>query len=509
MKCRPKMTPTFHTIPTEIKQQIFSYLSIWQATSIANACRVFAAVLLHDSGFVHRQVSLNWRTLLREIEGSHRSEFMKLPVLYRVSIVALLMRDGKARELTSLWTTNEHRALWLVQALSSHRELYGADLSDPMLLLWSCECGFAEVAKYLIERHQSNTRYEQSLCIRLAASAGHLDIVHFLAPLSDISACENSCLISSCIHGHVHIVRFLLDECNVDPSIPNNLAARQAASRGYVDILRLLAADPRTDLSHDDNVCLMRSVSSGHIEVVQFLLSVLDMNANFLLKAYYRAIQGGFSDILRLLLATDNANMQNHAGDFIVMATSHAQASILHALLESASNMNLYVPDLTSLLSKLLYGSHFDVILVMLQFARVTKLCPSWNDNHILRSSCNAKRSHDEIVKLCLLDDHVSLPSECLLDASLRGHKQTVLLLLQDWRASQMDVSIQNNAVIKWVCSQPWDGTIEHIALLLFSHPKLDLSKSGTLCFKRAQLKGNKALVDLFLVHGPAKGLLL
>lgn len=63
-------------------------------------------------------------------------------------------------------------------------------------------------------------------------------------------------------------VFWLLEMCNIDTSLQENLAIRWASINGYEDIVKILLKDSRVY----DNVCICVSSDRGFVETVKLLL---------------------------------------------------------------------------------------------------------------------------------------------------------------------------------------------------------------------------------------------
>ena len=99
----------------------------------------------------------------------------------------------------------------------------------------------------------------------------------------DPTADNNHAVRLAAWHGHVEVVRVLLewvgvDGKQVDPTADNNFAVRWAASNGYVDVVRVLLAwvgvdGRRVDPTVLHNYAVWSAATSGHVEVLRVLLA--------------------------------------------------------------------------------------------------------------------------------------------------------------------------------------------------------------------------------------------
>jgi len=74
----------------------------------------------------------------------------------------------------------------------------------------------------------------------------------------------------ACKHGHIAVVRKLIDQENADVGARGNYALRYASENGHLEVVRLLL-DKGADVSADDNYALRWASRYGHLEVVRLL----------------------------------------------------------------------------------------------------------------------------------------------------------------------------------------------------------------------------------------------
>jgi len=85
-------------------------------------------------------------------------------------------------------------------------------------------------------------------------------------------SCPISALYLAIYSGNYDIVKYLIEEGKVDPSLPNNQAIINASSDGSVNIVRLLLEDKRVDPSAQNNDAIKWAKNHGHHQVVSVLL---------------------------------------------------------------------------------------------------------------------------------------------------------------------------------------------------------------------------------------------
>jgi hypothetical protein len=77
-----------------------------------------------------------------------------------------------------------------------------------------------------------------------------------------------------CKKGQIPLLKLLLTDPRIDPSVESNAAIRTASQYGQAEVVKLLLADPRVDPSADNSSALrMACLAEGQVEVVKLLLA--------------------------------------------------------------------------------------------------------------------------------------------------------------------------------------------------------------------------------------------
>jgi ankyrin repeat protein len=119
-------------------------------------------------------------------------------------------------------------------------------------------------------------RYAAEDNLSAAASTGNLEMVIRLyndprikSTLKDIHF-----LGSAADKGHIHIIKWFLENTNIDPSDNNNTILISASCSGHLDIVNLLI-DKGVDPSTRNNNALIYASINGHLNVVKRLIQDL------------------------------------------------------------------------------------------------------------------------------------------------------------------------------------------------------------------------------------------
>ena len=111
---------------------------------------------------------------------------------------------------------------------------------------------------------------------------GRVEIVRRLIQdkLVDPSVDNNYAILSASEFGRIDIVELLLQDCRVDPSVNNNDPIRSASKYGYLAVVDRLLKDPPSwhpyrgsvDPSDGDNEAIINASGGGRLDVVERLL---------------------------------------------------------------------------------------------------------------------------------------------------------------------------------------------------------------------------------------------
>ena len=151
----------------------------------------------------------------------------------------------------------------------------------------ACEYNRLPVAKFLVSYGA-----DVSKGINLAASKGHIEMVHYLvAQGADITIDDYAPFRYACYYGYMNIVTFLLSKCQDDKKKKINMITayrnyplRWATCKGHFDIVKLLLTEVkdqklRCDMIHERNNYRPRG-SRQHDEIEDYLITSASCNGN-------------------------------------------------------------------------------------------------------------------------------------------------------------------------------------------------------------------------------------
>lgn len=182
-------------------------------------------------------------------------------------------------------------------------------------------------------RRQSMPVYDETLLFA-AARDGREQLVRVLLenPLIDPSLERNEALYIAVSHGHTDVVKLLLADPRVNPGDRSGLIVQAAIVLEDCTIARLLLADPRVDPTQDDNSAIFWAAYYDVPDVLQVLLDDPRVDAT-------GAIKHARGRSLRLLATHDHWGVRNYREIFerwhhpaLVVAEYDAIISQCHAM---------------------------------------------------------------------------------------------------------------------------------------------------------------------------------
>lgn len=131
-----------------------------------------------------------------------------------------------------------------------------------------------KIIKGLIKNKNIDPSVNNNEAIMIASENGHVDVVRALLENDKVnpSSSDYGALEAASRKGQVDVVRVLLADDRVDPSVRRPWALHEASRKGQVDVVRVLLEDGRVDPSVENNFPLVLASKHGHEDVVKILL---------------------------------------------------------------------------------------------------------------------------------------------------------------------------------------------------------------------------------------------
>ncbi|MFH1112809.1 MAG: ankyrin repeat domain-containing protein [Pseudomonadota bacterium] len=210
-----------------------------------------------------------------------------------------------------------------------------------------------------------------------AATLGDLEEVErLIREGSDVNekACtdENTPLMRASRHGHVAVVKMLLDS-GADvyaQSQTGTTALTAAAAKGNVRVLEMLLNKDVTVNTENGTIALREAARSGHDEIVKILLEKgADVNAadRYGRTAVIAAAEGGHPHVMKMLL--DNGADVNARTDdrwtALMLAAREGYRDLVRLLLAKGASVNVRNKDGDTAMRLALKRNHYDIVKIL------------------------------------------------------------------------------------------------------------------------------------------------
>ena len=164
------------------------------------------------------------------------------------------------------------KQLDIAELLLQHPIINLSDLDHSMWL--ASDLGYTDIVKLLLQNPKVDPSILNNKALRLAVENGHSDIVKLLLqdPRTDPSVQNNKMIIFASGYGYTNVVEVLLQDPRVDPSVWDNNALISASEGGYTDVVKLLLQDPNVDPSVNRNEAMEAASYLGYTDIVQLLI---------------------------------------------------------------------------------------------------------------------------------------------------------------------------------------------------------------------------------------------
>jgi ankyrin repeat protein len=166
----------------------------------------------------------------------------------------------------------EKRQFHQVLRLLRHHHILSTDILEIGLISLTHSGPLAIPIAQAIYDIQRITNYSSVFSVFCAL--GMTDIVQELLQKSidPTDSGRHFAIVWPCRNGHVGIVKLLLNDKRVDPSMERNWPIQAASTNNHPDIVQLLLKDERVDPSADRNTAIHQAQIYGHFQVISVLL---------------------------------------------------------------------------------------------------------------------------------------------------------------------------------------------------------------------------------------------
>jgi len=259
-----------------------------------------------------------------------------------------------------------------------------------------CKHGFYQTIKPLLEEPTKSwleTTFPWSLsstkgsdCVAAAASHGHLEVVKLLL---ENGAAGESALQEAARRCDLEVTKFLVENgVNVNSKGDFRTTLECAVDGGDVEVVRLLL-DHGADVKAQSGATLSMAASYNRLDVVKLLLDHgADVNARevYIRSPLQEAASCGGLEVVRLLLdhgADVNANKIND-GSALHKAASGGHLEVVKLLLDLGANVNAEGGNVRSALQQAALRGDLEIVKLLLENGSNggTKEAPLFNKQH-------------------------------------------------------------------------------------------------------------------------------
>lgn len=138
------------------------------------------------------------------------------------------------------------------------------------ILIWATNHGHLEIVKYLVEHLNVDLHMQNDYVLRGSAQAGHTDIVRYaLSRGADIHVHDDYALRFSADQGHLEVVKLLVEN-GADIHVENDSPLRWASEEGHFEIFKYLV-EHGANIYAEKSHALRWASFKGHMEIVEYI----------------------------------------------------------------------------------------------------------------------------------------------------------------------------------------------------------------------------------------------
>ncbi|KAJ3009680.1 UNVERIFIED_CONTAM: hypothetical protein HDU68_002545, partial [Siphonaria sp. JEL0065] len=197
------------------------------------------------------------------------------------ALICVLLRDERMKnvlhegdEILEMVLTNGGVSVWKLCLSSSSRIDVNVLRQQVYDKIEAGSIGLDSILEVVIQDGRINLAEDDCFALQLAVENRRGGVLRLLLgdPRVDPSVVENEAVRIASKIGMVEGVRMLLSDPRVDPSALDNEAIRLAAKEGHADVVRLLLMDPRVNSAACGNQAIREAAALGRAAVVALLL---------------------------------------------------------------------------------------------------------------------------------------------------------------------------------------------------------------------------------------------
>jgi ankyrin repeat protein len=159
---------------------------------------------------------------------------------------------------------------------------YAKDLTNDIYSI-ALKCashnGYLDVVKYLVEEKNASVSHKDNAAIKAASRCGHLEVFKYLREKgADDSAGDSTPILNAYKYGHLHLVKYFIQELKIILADAMNVACRC----GYLKIVKYLVScknENPNDFSINlgcgyDTSSLETAIVYGKLKIVKYLVKI-------------------------------------------------------------------------------------------------------------------------------------------------------------------------------------------------------------------------------------------
>ena len=198
----------------------------------------------------------------------------------------------------------------------------------------ACGSGDIDVVREFLQDKNIDPAYNDNAAIQCATKKGHTEIVRLLIADPRVDPSVRGLVFNdACRRGHFEIVKMLLEDGRIDPTEPWNHPLRAACLNGQIEIVRLLMADNRVDPSNNSNLARWEACRTGQTDIVRLLLSdrrVIENDSDIERDIQIARISG-YTEIVQLLVANRRTDVSGNRLNATPLVDISGQKHIIYS----------------------------------------------------------------------------------------------------------------------------------------------------------------------------------
>lgn len=293
--------------------------------------------------------------------------------------------------------------------------------------------------------------------------------------------------IEACKVGNLPLVTKYIKD-GIDPSMDNNQAIIEASSMDHNEVVKMLLQDPRVDPSID-SIILLNICQNGHIDTIRILLQDTRIDIHQYRNVFEDIISSGHLVIIELFLHNLKLESEDYNKIFMLLCAYNFDGLVKLLLrdprVDPSANNNAAIKYASN-------NGNYHIVRTLIQDPRVD---PSDNNNAaIIEASLYGRL---RVVKLLLKDPRVDPSVDnyyCIRVAEMHNHRKVLYQLLIHSRTT-VPYNMWDG-IIKWACKNAYYNIVKlytylypidsmpDINHIIYNRIKQKRLKIGTACVK-------------------------